>query len=576
MKLSGLPKCLHTCFPTKLWCETPLRLKVRMFDAVLPCLPHTALLPLLECCDLLALMSASRGARTFVSVEAYWRWLVVRDFTSTVIAAASSPVGTWREMYVVLGSLGALHWRSFDNAGGKNLRSWRTDRREMSLLPAASDGACGQQRDARLIASGGKFFFQVFSSAVADYKLEKREEGVLLEGMEATEGMEPTADVAGDGSGTAAGSAAAGSTARLLCSGHRTGEAKGTRHPFTISAPKLRKMKLKGTPPSPRRAHSLTSLCCTNGSGGTEQVLVCFGGEDDAISPASDKEIAMNDVHVLHQLRFSNLAGDQGSGAWARPPVSGELPTPRNSHRAVRLGRGRIAIVGGVRGRIALDACEVSVLEISAVHAGADGGGAADVSSFAARWARVVHDVPLPPARQNFCCTWRRSDGALVIFGGMQWGVSNALVSSYAIHFMEGDQDECDVAGARAMNAEETVTVRTVSAQCAPLGDFPGERVGHGMCAVGEQLILFGGDCAGAGAATPHDGNAIFVFSAQSSRWTRREVLGNGPGQRRGADCQRWGFSVFTAGGFTVPSRETLPDSDARELVIGSDSRQQR
>jgi hypothetical protein len=543
------------------------------FERALEALPYTVLLPLLEPREIGALARCSRAALAFGGAEAHWRWLVTRDFCSTVLQAPTSPVGTWRAVYAALDSLQRLRWRAFENAGGKKLRSWRTDRREVSLLPA---GARRGQREARVIASGGKFFFQVFSARVADIVLERRqppgEEGGAAS---------PSAGAAGAaGAGAAAAAAAAG-------------EDKGTRHPFAISKPQLRKMKLFGTPPCPRRAHTMTCVQlpgpCGKDGFAAEHVLVCFGGEDDALSPASEADSAMNDVHVLHGMRFggSRGAADQGEGAWVRPPVSGEPPVPRCNHCALSLGRGKIAIVGGSRGRTSLQACEVSVLEVRRTAGGGGRGGGGGAGAVAAcgehsqpgitvRWARMHHRVPLPPARQNFSTARRTRDGAIVVFGGMQWGVSTALVSSYAIRIVDGRGGRGGRSGGGESGGESggggdsLGEYHTETEQCAPVGDFPGERVGHGMCAIGAQLVLFGGDCTRGGVSTAEDdGNAVFTFDARRSRWTRREVVGPGPGQRRGADCQRWGFSIFTAGGFKVPSHAPIADSDSRELVIG-------
>ena len=574
------------------------------FERALQALPHTVLLPLLEPREISALARCSRAALAFGGAEAHWRWLVTRDFCSTVLQAPTSPVGTWRAMYATLDSLQCLRWRAFENAGGKKLRSWRTDRREVSLLPA---GALRGQREARLIASGGKFFFQVFSASVADIVLERRALGD-------SRGEFPLADPslslllveeggtasASAGAGAAGGAAAAASAAAAGGAGGAAaaapGEDKGTRHPFAISKPQLRKIKLSGTPPCPRRAHTTTCVqlagLCGGGKDGSvaaaaEHVLVCFGGDDDALSPASEADSAMNDVHVLHELRFGGSA-DQGKGAWVRPPVSGEPPVPRCNHCAVSLGRGKIAIVGGSRGRTSLQACEVSVLEVRRTTGmrddGGGGGGAGAVAacgehsqpSITVRWARMQHRVPLPPARQNFRTTRRARDGAIIVFGGMQWGVSTALVSSYAIRIVDGrgGQSGGGESGGESGGGDDSLgEYHTETEQCAPVGDFPGERVGHGMCAIGAQLVVFGGDCTRGGASTAEDdGNAIFTFDARRSRWTRREVGGPGPGQRRGADCQRWGFSIFTAGGFTVPAHAPIADSDSRELVIGEEA----
>jgi hypothetical protein len=102
------------------------------FERALEALPYTVLLPLLEPREIGALARCSRAALAFGGAEAHWRWLVTRDFCSTVLQAPTSPVGTWRAVYAALDSLQRLRWRAFENAGGKKLHSWRTDRREVA------------------------------------------------------------------------------------------------------------------------------------------------------------------------------------------------------------------------------------------------------------------------------------------------------------------------------------------------------------------------------------------------------------------------------------------------------------
>lgn len=100
-------------------------------------------------------------------------------------------------------------------------------------------------------------------------------------------------------------------------------------------------------------------------------------------------------------------------------------------------------------------------------------------------------------------------------------------------------------------------------------GDVPRPRRGHSTNAIGDNLLLFGGQDMVTGTLE----NDVRVLNAQTLRWTTRSLDGEVPCPRRGFKNQFFGTSLVISSGFvetlaTGKMDKQLPDSDVHVLTI--------
>lgn len=100
-------------------------------------------------------------------------------------------------------------------------------------------------------------------------------------------------------------------------------------------------------------------------------------------------------------------------------------------------------------------------------------------------------------------------------------------------------------------------------------GSLPNGRRGHSTNAVGENLLLFGGQ----DEATGQLENDVRVLNVPNLTWRRIDVPGDAPCPRRGFKNQFFGTSLVISSGFVRESIDgkvdrQLPDSDVHVLVF--------
>lgn len=98
-------------------------------------------------------------------------------------------------------------------------------------------------------------------------------------------------------------------------------------------------------------------------------------------------------------------------------------------------------------------------------------------------------------------------------------------------------------------------------------GSLPNGRRGHSTNAVGENLLLFGGQ----DEATGQLENDVRVLDVPRLTWRRVDVPGDAPCPRRGFKNQFFGTSLVISSGFVRESmsgrpERQLPDSDVHVL----------
>ncbi|XP_020240459.1 acyl-CoA-binding domain-containing protein 4 isoform X2 [Cajanus cajan] len=184
---------------------------------------------------------------------------------------------------------------------------------------------------------------------------------------------------------------------------------------------------------------------------------------------------------------------------WSKLATKGEKPGPRDSHSAVLVGH-RMIVFGGTNGFKKVN--DTRILDLVTKE-----------------WIRPKCEGVPPSPRESHTATLV-GDQRLVIFGGSGEGDANYLNDLHILDLR---------------------TMRWTS----PLvkGDLPVPRDSHSTVAVGNKLIVYGGDC-----GDQYQGD-VHVFDMDTMTWSRLKIQGSSPGIRAGHAATSIGTKVYIIGG---------------------------
>ncbi|KAJ1417179.1 Kelch-type beta propeller [Sesbania bispinosa] len=184
-------------------------------------------------------------------------------------------------------------------------------------------------------------------------------------------------------------------------------------------------------------------------------------------------------------MHFSDvLTLDLNKMVWSKLATTGEKPGPRDSHSAVLAGN-KMIVFGGTNG----------FKKVNHIHI---------LDLVTKEWVRPECKGTPPSPRESHTATLV-SDERLVIFGGSGEGNGNYLND---LHILD------------------LPTMRWTSPELK--GDFPVPRDSHSTLAIGNKLIVYGGD-----SADQYHGN-VHVLDMSTMTWSRLTVQGSSPGVRAG------------------------------------------
>ncbi|KAG4397422.1 hypothetical protein GLYMA_10G146700v4 [Glycine max] len=184
---------------------------------------------------------------------------------------------------------------------------------------------------------------------------------------------------------------------------------------------------------------------------------------------------------------------------WSKLATTGEKPGPRDSHSAVLVGH-KMIVFGGTNGLKKVN--DTHILDLVTKE-----------------WFRPKCEGTPPSPRESHTATLV-GDERLVIFGGSGEGEANYL-------------NDLHVLDLRTMRW----TSPTVK------GDFPVPRDSHSTLAIGNKLIMYGGDC-----GDQYQGD-VNVLDMDTMSWSRLRIQGSSPGVRAGHAAVNIGTKIYIIGG---------------------------
>ncbi|EOY11668.1 Galactose oxidase/kelch repeat superfamily protein, putative isoform 2 [Theobroma cacao] len=184
---------------------------------------------------------------------------------------------------------------------------------------------------------------------------------------------------------------------------------------------------------------------------------------------------------------------------WNTLVTVGQGPGPRDSHSAVLVGT-KMMVFGGTNGSKKVN--DLHVLDLASKE-----------------WIRPQCNGAAPSPRESHTATLIGED-KVVIFGGSGEGEANYLNDLYVLDLR---------------------TMRWTSPQVR--GHIPVPRDSHSAVAIGNKLVVYGGDC-----GDRYHGD-VDVFDMDTSTWSRLAVQGSLPGVRAGHAAVNIGTKVLIIGG---------------------------
>ncbi|MBA0787689.1 hypothetical protein Gotri_027206 [Gossypium trilobum] len=184
---------------------------------------------------------------------------------------------------------------------------------------------------------------------------------------------------------------------------------------------------------------------------------------------------------------------------WKTLETTGQGPGPRDSHSAVLVGT-KMMVFGGTNGSKKVN--DLHVLDLASKE-----------------WIQAECNGVAPSPRESHTATLVGED-KVVIFGGSGEGEAVYL-------------NDLHVLDLRTMRWTSP-TVR---------GHIPVPRDSHSAVAIGNKLVVYGGDC-----GDRYHGD-VDVFDMDNSTWSRLAVQGSLPGVRAGHAAVSIGTKVFIIGG---------------------------
>ncbi|KAK7344277.1 hypothetical protein VNO77_13714 [Canavalia gladiata] len=184
---------------------------------------------------------------------------------------------------------------------------------------------------------------------------------------------------------------------------------------------------------------------------------------------------------------------------WSKLVTTGEKPGPRDSHSAVLVGH-KMIVFGGTNGFKKVN--DTHILDLVTKE-----------------WIRPKCEGTPPSPRESHSATLV-SDEKLVIFGGSGEGDANYLND---LHILD------------------LGTMRWTSPVVK--GDLPVPRDSHSTLAIGNKLIVYGGDC-----GDQYQGD-VNMLDMDTMTWSRLKIQGSSPGVRAGHAAVSIGTKVYIIGG---------------------------
>ncbi|KAK8573586.1 hypothetical protein V6N13_009676 [Hibiscus sabdariffa] len=199
-------------------------------------------------------------------------------------------------------------------------------------------------------------------------------------------------------------------------------------------------------------------------------------------------------------LHFSDvLMLNLNTMVWRTLETTGQGPGPRDSHSVV-LVRGKMMVFGGTNGSKKVN--DLHILDLTSKE-----------------WIQAECYGTVPSPRESHTATLIGED-KVVIFGGSGEGRANYLNDLHVLDLR---------------------TMRWTSPQVR--GHIPVPRDSHSAVAIGNKLIVYGGDC-----GDRYHGD-VDIFNMDTSTWSRLAVQGSLPGVRAGHAAVNVGAKVFIIGG---------------------------
>ncbi|KAF5194047.1 Rab9 effector protein [Thalictrum thalictroides] len=199
-------------------------------------------------------------------------------------------------------------------------------------------------------------------------------------------------------------------------------------------------------------------------------------------------------------LHFSDvLALDLDKMTWNTLVTTGQQPGARDSHSSVLVNH-RMIVFGGTNGSKKVN--DLHVLDLRTKE-----------------WSSPKCEGTPPPPRESHTATVV-SDDKLVIFGGSGEGDANYLNDLHVL---------------------DLKTMRWTSPEIK--GDIPAPRDSHVSLAIGNKLLVYGGDC-----GDRYHGE-VDVLDMETYCWSRLVLQGSSPGIRAGHAAVAIGSKVFILGG---------------------------
>ncbi|KAF9957789.1 Negative regulator of mitotic exit [Mortierella alpina] len=230
-------------------------------------------------------------------------------------------------------------------------------------------------------------------------------------------------------------------------------------------------------PPMPKSGHTAVNI---------GQYIIYFGGWDPTTGQCDDS------LHVLHTARKE----------WNRPPIQGQLPTPRHSHSGCSVGT-TMYVFGGQVDNYYLG--DIAAFDMKTITQNP-------------RWEIIEPQTESPPARSGHCAAVY--DGKIYIFGGadadyfyndiwcfdtraLTWtpipasgylptgrhGHSCTLVDGVLYIFGGNSPDGSELNDAYAFRIHERRWYLFQN-----VGPAPSPRSGHTMCTVKDKIFILGGE----------------------------------------------------------------------------------
>ncbi|KAF9901125.1 Negative regulator of mitotic exit [Linnemannia zychae] len=264
----------------------------------------------------------------------------------------------------------------------------------------------------------------------------------------------------------------------FLYGGNQFGSPKGDLHVIDSVSLQCQLINPAGAePPIPKSGHTAVNI---------GQYIIFFGGWDSTTGQCDDT------LHVYHTIRKE----------WNRPPIQGQLPTPRHSHSGCNVGS-TMYIFGGQVDNYYLG--DIVAMDMKTITQNP-------------RWEVIEPQTESPPARSGHSASVY--EGKIYIFGGadadyfyndiwcfdtraLTWtpipasgylptgrhGHSSAIVEGVLYVFGGSSPDGSDLNDAYAFRIQERRWYLFQN-----VGPAPSPRSGHTLCTVKDKIFIIGGE----------------------------------------------------------------------------------